>query len=100
MNTEDRKLVVVVTESALESMLVKDVMALGAYRYTICDVRGEGHHGPRDGAWKADRNIRMEIVCDAAAARAILEHVSVRYSPHYMTSVFVADVGVLDTDRR
>jgi hypothetical protein len=99
MHTHARKLVVIITESALESMLVKDVLALGAHGYTISDVRGGGRHGTREAAWEADRNIRLEIICDDATAGAISEHVRQRYALNYATTIFVADIGVLRPEK-
>ena len=99
MHTHARKLVVIITESALESLLVKDVLALGAHGYTISDVRGGGRPGTREAAWEADRNIRLEIICDDATAGAISEHVRQRYARNYATTIFVADIGVLRPEK-
>lgn len=99
MHTHARKLVVIITESALESLLVKDVLALGAHGYTISDVRGGGRHGAREAAWEADRNIRMEIICDDVIAAAIADHVRQRYALNYATTIFVADIGVLRPEK-
>lgn len=99
MQMHPRKLIVIITESPLESMLVKDVTALGAHGYTICDVRGGGRHGVREGAWEADRNIRMEVICDGPTADAIAEHVRLKYALNFATTVFVADIGVLRPEK-
>ena len=99
MQTHARKLVVVITESALETLLVKDVLALGAHGYTVADVRGGGRGGVREGAWEADRNIRLEVICDDKVADAIAEHVLNRYALNYATTVFVSDIGVLRPEK-
>jgi hypothetical protein len=99
MQTHVRKLLVIITEAALESTLVKDVLKLGAQGYTIADVRGGGRHGPRDADWQADRNIRLEVICDAAVADAIAAHVRDTYSSHYATTLFFADIGVLRPEK-
>lgn len=99
MQTHPRKLVVIITEAAVESMLVKDVQRLGAHGYTISDVRGGGRHGAREAAWEADRNIRMEVICDDPTASAIAEHVRERYALNYATTLFVADIGVLRPEK-
>lgn len=99
MQTHARKLVVVITESALESLLVKDVLTLGAHGYTVADVRGGGRGGVREGAWEADRNIRLEVICDETVADAITEHVLQRYALNYATTVFVGDIGVLRPEK-
>lgn len=99
MQTHARKLIVIITEAALEPLLVKDVLKLGAQGYTIADVRGGGRHGPRDADWQADRNIRMEVICDGAVAGAIAAHVRDTYSSHYATTLFFADIGVLRPEK-
>jgi len=99
MQTHPRKLIVVITESALETLLVKDVLALGAHGYTVADVRGGGRGGPREGTWEADRNIRLEVICDAAVANAIAGHVLQRYALNYGTTMFVTDIAVLRPEK-
>lgn len=99
MHTHPKKLIVIITESALESMLVKDILTLGAHGYTICDVRGGGRHGAREAAWEADRNIRVEVICDDPTATAIAEHVRQKYALNYATTLFVADIGVLRPEK-
>lgn len=99
MQTQTRKLVVIITESPLESMLVKDILALGALGYTVADVRGSGRHDQRQAAPAADRSIRLEVICDGPVAEAIAGHVLHRYALNYATTVFVADVGVLRPEK-
>ncbi len=43
------KLLIIITESALEHELIKDVVKLGAHGYTITEARGRGNQGLRDG---------------------------------------------------
>ncbi|AWI74788.1 MAG: transcriptional regulator [Azoarcus sp.] len=98
-NTHPCKLVVLITEKALEEKLADDVMHLGAHGYTVADVRGRGSHGNRAGTWDADRSIRMEVLCDANTAVTITTHVEARYFRHYAMVAFVADVGVLRPEK-
>lgn len=97
--THPCKLVVIVTEAALEDSLATDVMELGAHGYTTSDVRGAGHNGPRSSTWSADGSIRMEILCDLATAEAINTHVEKTYFKNYAMVTFVADVGVLRPEK-
>jgi nitrogen regulatory protein PII len=99
MQVHPRKLVVIITEAALEPLLVKDVLRLGAQGYTLSDVRGGGRHGARDAAWEGDRNVRMEVICDEQVAAAIAEHVRAEYSANYATTIFTADIGVLRPEK-
>ena len=99
MNSAIRKLLTVVTESALENVLVKDLERLGAHGYTVTDARGKGRRGMRDGAWGESSNIRVEVVCDAATADAIAEHLHARYYNDYGMILFITDVTVLRPEK-
>lgn len=90
-----RQLLVIIAEAPLEKRLVQDVMRLGAHGYTVTDVRGGGASGIREGAWEADRTIRMEVVCEAAVADHIADHVLASYAQHYGITIFFTDVLVL-----
>lgn len=89
------KLLTIVTEAALEHVLVKDFERLGAKGYTITDARGKGHRGTRDAAWSESSNIRVEIVCDATTALAIASYLQDHYYKNYGMILFMSDVEVL-----
>lgn len=89
-----RKVIVILAEGSLERQLTQDVQRLGAHGYNITDVRGAGAGGAREGAWDADRTIRMEVVCSETVADTIAEHVLLTYAPNYGLTVYVADVDV------
>jgi nitrogen regulatory protein P-II 2 len=99
MTKHPKKLLVIVTEAALERALALEVMRLGAHGYTVCDVRGAGAAGAREGAWEADRNIEMKVVCDADVADRIGQALLAAYGAHYGLSMFFADVAVLRADK-
>lgn len=99
LSTFPRKLVVIFTESALEPALSRDVLALGAHGYTVTDARGKGSRGVRDATWEADRNIRMEVVCDDATAPRIAEALREKYYEHYAMTLYITDVAVLREDK-
>ena len=99
MSQHNRKLLVIIAESALERRLAEDAMRLGAHGYTVMDVRGAGSRGQRSGAWEAESTIRMEIVCDDGVARAVSEHVKQTYFDHYAVTLFISDVEVLRPDK-
>lgn len=95
MNIVTRKLVTIVTESALEQKLKREIERLGAKGYTIVNARGSGHQGSRDGNWgEASTNIRIEIVCSDAVALAIAEHCDQRYAEDFAMIVYLSDVQV------
>ncbi|MEA3300093.1 MAG: transcriptional regulator [Pseudomonadota bacterium] len=99
MNGTMRKLLTIITEAALESILIKEIEALGARGYTITDARGKGRRGPRDAAWDESSNIRIEILCDAEVADAIARHLQARYYDDYGMVLFVNDVSVLRPEK-
>jgi nitrogen regulatory protein PII len=99
MTTHSRKLVVIITEAALEKTLAREVLALGAHGYTISDVRGAGSRGPREAAWEADRNIRFEIICDESVAEQIAQTLREKYYANFAMMLYVADIGVLRPEK-
>ena len=99
MQVDTRKLVTIVTEASLEQRLLGDLDRLGAHGYTVSDARGRGSRGSRDGGWEASRNIRIEVVCDAALAGTIATHLRTRYYDDYAMILYVADVAVLRPEK-
>jgi nitrogen regulatory protein PII len=99
MNSSTRKLLTIITESALERILVEEIERLGARGFTITDARGKGRRGPRDAAWDESSNIRIEILCDAEIADAIARHLRARYYDDYGMVLFVNDVSVLRPEK-
>jgi nitrogen regulatory protein P-II 2 len=95
MQTHPKKLLVVITEAALEKRLIQDAKRLGAQGYTVYDVRGGSQQATHEGAWEADRMIEIKIICDDAVAQAIAEHVMAQYAANYGVSLFFTDVQVI-----
>lgn len=94
MTTHTRRLLVVITEAALERQLVADVRQFGVHGYTITDVRGGGRSGERESTWEADRSIEMKVICDPAVADELAAHFLATYAEHYAVVLFTTDVGV------
>jgi nitrogen regulatory protein PII len=99
VHPERRKLLTIVAEASLEQRLVRDLEQLGAHGYTITDARGKGRRGERGAKFDLDRNIRVEVVCDAATAEAIGDHMKRRYYDDYAMILVVADVEVLRPEK-
>lgn len=95
MDLTARKLLTIVTEAALEDMLVRDIEALGARGYTITDARGKGGQGKRDATWAPHANIRVEVICDADTSLAICTALRDRYSDDFSMVMHIGDVDVL-----
>jgi nitrogen regulatory protein P-II 2 len=94
-----KTLLVIVAEAALEKSLVRDARERGAQSWSISDVHGAGREGVREGAWEADRTIELKLICDAAVADAIAEHVIATYAKHYAVAIYFSDVRVLRPER-
>jgi nitrogen regulatory protein P-II 2 len=94
-----KTLLVIVAEAALEKNLLRDARARGVLGWTIAEVRGASLEGVRDGDWEADRTIELKLICDAAVADALAEHVIATYAAHYAVALHFADVKVLRPDR-
>lgn len=92
---ERRKLLTIVTESNIESLVTDDLKRLGARGYTACDAWGEGARGARKAEWEQNRNVRIEVVCDDTTAKAITEHLTKTYYDHYAMVVYLSDVEVV-----
>ena len=94
-----KTLLVIVAEAALEKALLRDVHERGAHGWTVSDVRGGGRGGVREGAWEADRTIELKVICDAAVADAIAEHVLGTYAPNFGLALWFSEVAVVRGDR-
>jgi hypothetical protein len=99
LNAHTRQLVVIITEAALEKTLEREILALGAHGYTICDARGSGTHGPREAKWESDHNIRVEVICDQDTADKLTRVMSEKYGPDYAMTVYVMQVDVLRPEK-
>ncbi len=91
-----RKLLTIITESALEKTLVDDLERLGAHGYTITNARGKGRRGGERAAdWSSSSNIRVEVICHTEVADAITAHIMERYYANYAMFVFQSEVEVV-----
>lgn len=94
-----RKLVTIITESILESMLAKDLDRLGSTGYTIMQARGCGTRGTRSGDWDQSQNIQIEVICSEEVASAIIDHCQKQYYSNYAMVLYVSDVEVLRPEK-
>ncbi len=99
MGSHTRKLLSVITETAIEDTLLADIEKMGAHGYTVTDVRGKGSRGVRNAAWDASSNIRVEVVCDSDVAGAIIAHLRKVYYDDYAMIVWCHDVEVLRPEK-
>jgi len=92
MHTLRTKLVVIVCEEALEPILLPELLKAGAKGYTVCDARGRGNRGVRDARWLLSSNVRIELLCNEAVARAVMEMVDTKYCDNYGLVMYMHDV--------
>lgn len=94
-----RRLVTVITETALERELTRELEALGVRGYTIIDARGRGGHGTRSSSWGHTGNIRVEVICESTLAEQLMRRLREKYCEHYAMVLFAHDVEVLRPDK-
>ena len=99
LTTEKRTLLTVITESAIEEALLKDLQKLGVSGYTVTDARGRGTRGVRDATWGEVSNIRLEVICARALAETVLNHIQQHYYANYAMVAFLHDVEILRPDK-
>ncbi|HBG29218.1 P-II family nitrogen regulator [Candidatus Macondimonas diazotrophica] len=99
MSAPMRKLLTIITEAALERLLVEDIERLGAHGYTVSDARGKGRRGVRSADWEESRNIRIEVVCEETVAEAIAAYLEAHYYADYAMILFMSDVAVLRPEK-
>ena len=99
MNGHTSRLLTIITEAAIEHLIVQDIERLGAHGYTVSDVRGKGSRGVRNSAWDASSNVRIEVVCNAATADTIAAHLRAHYYENYAMILFLTDVEVLRPEK-
>ena len=98
MKTTNLILLTIIAEDELESRIIEDLKKLGVRGYTVCSVRGEGHHGLRASQWEGE-NIKIEVIVDSALADSISEHISNAYFPNFATILYLLPVQVLRGDK-
>jgi nitrogen regulatory protein P-II 2 len=99
LSKHPKTLLVIVAEAVLEGRLVQDARDRGAQGWSVSEVHGGGRDGVREGAWEADRTVELKVICDAAVADTIAEHVLATYAPHYSVALHFSAVQVLRPER-
>lgn len=99
MNGDTRELLTVITEAAIEHLVLQDIERLGAHGYTVTDARGKGSRGVRSADWGTTSNVRIEVVCEKVTADAIARHLRAHYYDDYAMILFVAEVRVLRPEK-
>jgi len=95
MKAVKQKLTTVVTERAIEEMVLRDIKRLGAKGYVLVEARGEDARGIRHAEWEANRDVRVEIICDESLANVIAAHLMKSYYDDYDMTIFFTDIDVI-----
>lgn len=94
MELQKRKLLTVITESSLESTIIKAIKQFGAKGYTLVNAQGEGARGVRKGDWDENRNIIIQTVCKEDVAHSIMDHLYNTYYDDYAMIAHVSDIEI------
>ncbi len=97
--TEKRTLLTIITEAAIEEILLRDLEKLGIRGYTVSDARGSGVRGVRDATWGEVSNIRLELICSRTLAEAALNHIQNYYFTNYAMVAFLHDIEILRAEK-
>jgi len=90
------KLVTIITESTLSSILPDEIIQLGASGYTLFEVSGSGKRGKREGDFSLSQNIQIEVICEEEVANKIVELCKSKYSKNFAMMIFITDADVVD----
>jgi len=102
MNDRDeytRRLLTIVTEAAIEDLIIKDLDDLNVTGYTITNARGKGSRGVRNAGWETTGNIRIEIVCDPTMSVKISSYIKEKYYDNYAMIIFMHNVEILRPEK-
>lgn len=99
LQTERRTVLTVITESAIEKNLLRDLEQMGVRGYTILDARGQGRRGVRSAASNDTANIRLEVICTRALAETVLEAFLARYYDNFGMVAYLQDVEIIRPDK-
>jgi len=94
-----KKLITVITESILENKIIEEFRSKGIKGFTIMEARGHGESGDRDANLDADKNIRIEAICEENKAHGLLEQLEEKYYKNYAMVAFLSSVEVLRNEK-
>lgn len=94
-----RKLLTIVTEAAIEDLIIRDFDDLNVTGYTITNARGKGSRGVRNAGWETTGNIRIEIICDPTISAQISNYIKEKYYENYAMIIFMHDVEILRPEK-
>lgn len=99
METQKIKLVTIITEAVIESLIIDDFDQLDIKGYTIYDVRGKGSHGIRRAEWDQSRNIKIDVIVKQSKADDLFTHLVKKYYKDYAMVAYISEVDVLRPEK-
>lgn len=104
MEQKNAKLVVIITETAIEGNIIRLIKSLGIKGYTVYHgVTGEGDRGVRFGSGGLgvfSENVRIEtVLLSEEKAEKVMREVHEQYLNNYAGIVYSSDVRVLRIDK-
>ncbi|GFP18796.1 nitrogen regulatory protein P-II 2 [Candidatus Hakubella thermalkaliphila] len=104
MELENATKVVIITETIIESSILRLLKSLGVKGFTIYkDITGEGGRGIRSvsgGLSELGENVRIEIiVSNEEKARLIMENVCDKYLSKYAGIIYLENVQVIRIEK-
>lgn len=89
-----KTLLVIVTESVLESTIIDEILAQGAKGFTASETRGLGSHGMRSGRWTVGGNVRIEVIGDTDLCERIVATLQEKYDADYGLLMYTFPVNL------
>ncbi|EEG78754.1 P-II family nitrogen regulator [Dethiobacter alkaliphilus] len=104
MELKNAKLVVIITEAAIESNIISLIKSMGIKGYTIYHgVTGEGDRGVRFGSGGLGgfgENVRIEtVISSEEKAEKVMREVCEQYLNNYAGIVYATDVRVIRIEK-
>lgn len=94
MELQKRKLLTIITESSLESTIIKTIKQFGAKGYTLVNAQGEGARGVRKGDWDENRNIIIQTVCKEDVAHKVMDHLYNNYYDDFAMIAYASEIEI------
>lgn len=94
MNTSILKLLTIVADEALLTVLEQILTDSGASGYTVSRVEGKGRSGMRNNLWEGE-NVKLEVITSEQLATEIMEYLSVHLFERYAIIAYFHDVHVV-----
>jgi len=98
MNLSNLKKITIISDDALETYLLEEIIAAGAKGYTVHEAHGEGFHN----LLKTEINsrcIRIDTIVSSIVAEKVLEVINEKYISRFNIVTYLTDVCVLGGEK-